>query len=65
VTDTEIRVAGMRILAQGLGDVEAERLVALIQCGTFDYTHWREGLDDHASVEEISARAMTQRRGGA
>lgn len=64
MTDTEIRVAGMRVLAQGLRDVEAERFVALIQREPFDYTHWREGLDDHASVEEISARAMAQRRGG-
>ena len=64
MTDTEIRVAGMRILAQGLGDVEAERFVALIQREPFDFTRWRQGLDDHGSVEEISARAMAQRCGG-
>ena len=53
MTDTEIRVAGMRMLAQGLGQVEAERFVPLIQREPFDYTHrLGECLDDHAPIEE-------------
>ena len=58
ITDTEIRLKGFKILAKYLGDVEAERFIALIQREPFDYTKWREGLDEDISVEEISKRAM-------
>jgi len=42
-----------------LGDIEAERFIALIQREPFDYTKWREGLDEDLTIEEISRRAMT------
>ena len=61
ITDTEIRAKGVRILAQYLGDVEAERFIALIQREPFDYTKWRQDLDDDISIEEISRRAMELR----
>ena len=35
---------GLRILAEQLGLVEAERFIALIRRETFDYTQWRQGL---------------------
>ena len=38
MTDTEIRVKGIQILAQYLGDIEMERFIALIQREPFDYT---------------------------
>ena len=44
-----------------LGDVEAERFIALIQREPFDYTKWRHGLDEDLSIEEISYRAMVLR----
>jgi len=31
MTDTEIRLKGVQVLAEYLGDVEAERFIALIQ----------------------------------
>ena len=58
ITDTEIRLKGLKILAKYLGDVEAERFVALIQREPFDYTKWRQGLDEDLSIEEISKKAM-------
>ena len=61
ITDTEIRLKGLKILAKYLGDVEAERFIALIQREPFDYTKWRQGLDEDLSVEEISQRAMALR----
>ena len=61
ITDTEIRLKGLKILAKYLGDVEAERFVALIQREPFDYTKWRQGLDEDLSIEEISRKAMTLR----
>jgi hypothetical protein len=58
ITDTEIRIKGIQILAKHLGDVEAERFIALIQREPFDYTKWRPGLDEDLSIEEISQKAM-------
>ena len=58
ITDTEIRIRGLQILTEHLGDVEAERFIALIQREPFDYTNWRQGLDEDLSVEEISKKAM-------
>ena len=60
--DTEIRLKGIQVLTDQLGDVEAERFIALIQREPFDYTKWREGLDKDLSIEEISKKAMKLRK---
>lgn len=62
ITDTEIKSKGFQLLASHLGDVEAERFIALIQREPFDYTKWRQDMDEELSLEEISRRAMAQRR---
>ncbi len=61
ITDTEIKTKGFQVLAQYLGDIEAERFVALIQREPFDYTKWRQDMDDGLSLEEISRKAMLLR----
>jgi hypothetical protein len=61
ITDTEIKTKGFQILAQYLGDIEAERFVALIQREPFDYTRWRLDMDENLSLEEISRNAMALR----
>ena len=61
ITDTEIRVKGVQILAQYLGDIEMERFIALIQREPFDYTQWRQAIDNDDSIEEISRKAMELR----
>jgi hypothetical protein len=61
ITDTEIRLKGLKILAKYLGDVEAERFVALIQREPFDYTKCRQGLDEDLSIEDIGKKAMNLR----
>jgi hypothetical protein len=61
ITDTEIKRKGYQILVQHLGDVEAERFVALIQREPFDYTEWWQGMDEDLSLEEISRKAMALR----
>ncbi len=61
ITDTEIKITGFQILAKNMGDVEAERFIALIQREPFDYTKWRKNLDEDLSIEEISAKAMKTR----
>lgn len=62
MTDTEIRLKGIQILTAQMGDVEAERFVALIQREPFDYTKWRQDLDGDLSIEEISQKAMALRK---
>lgn len=61
ITDTEIRLKGIQVLAEFLGDVEAERFIALIQREPFDYTKWRQGLGEDLSITEISQKAMALR----
>jgi hypothetical protein len=58
ITDTEIKTKGIHVLAQYLGDVEAERFIALIQREPFDYTQWHQEMDDDLDIKEISRRAM-------
>ncbi|MGA7874700.1 MAG: hypothetical protein WCA08_03485 [Desulfoferrobacter sp.] len=61
MTDTEIRLKGLEVLAKHLGDVEAERFIALIQREPFDYTKWRQGLDEDLTIEQISKKATALR----
>ena len=63
-TDTEIKAKGMHLLAQYLGDVEAERFIALIQREPFDYTKWRQDMGEDLGIEEISRNAMNLRHKG-
>jgi hypothetical protein len=62
ISDTEIRTTGFRALVAALGDVQAEKFIALIQREPFDYTQWRRTLWPDRSIEEISAAAMKRRR---
>jgi len=59
--DFQVQLKGLKVLAKYLGDVEAERFVALIQREPFDSTKWRQGLDEDLSREDISKKAMTLR----
>jgi hypothetical protein len=57
MTDTELRVRGMRVLMDTLGLVEAERFIALVLREPFDYTEWQKDLWADKSIEEIIAMA--------
>ena len=43
-SNTVLKDEGMRILAERLGIVEAERFIALLRREPIDYTQWRQGL---------------------
>ena len=62
ISDTEIKIKGIQILARYLGDVEAKRFIALIQREPFDYTKWRQQLEAPLSLEAISRDAMALRK---
>ncbi len=58
ITDSEIKMNGIKTLIENLGLVEAERFIALIRRDQFDYTKWRKKLWHGKSVREISREAM-------
>jgi hypothetical protein len=58
ITDTEIKVRGLKALADALGHVEAERFITLLMREPFDYTEWQKSLWPERSVEDISKAAM-------
>jgi hypothetical protein len=61
ISDSELKSKGLKILSKYLGNIEAEKFIALIQREPFDYTKWRQDLDEDLSVEEISRKAMAFR----
>jgi hypothetical protein len=62
MNDTVLLDAGMDILVEKLGLVEAERFIFLVNKEPFDYTKWRQNLCEGMTGREISAAAMTLRR---
>jgi hypothetical protein len=55
ITDTEIKIKGVRVLMECLGKIEAERFISLIQREPFDYTKWQRSLWADKTVTEISS----------
>ncbi len=58
ITDTEVKIKGVKILAESLGNVDAERFIALIKREPFDYTKWQRTLWEGQSVKDISRNVM-------
>ena len=52
-SDTLIKSDGMRVLAEKLGIVEAERFITLSLREPFDYTEWRRSLYGNMGVKEL------------
>ncbi|WP_456325806.1 hypothetical protein [Desulfonauticus submarinus] len=62
LTDTELKLKGIKVLLKELGKVETERFIALIKKEVFDYTEWQRSLWEDKDVEELSREAMEFRR---
>ena len=60
-TNTVLRDRGMRVLAEQLGLVEAERFIALIRREPFDYTQWRQGLYEDVPLDTFLKNAQNYR----
>jgi len=60
-SNTVLRDDGMRILAEQLGLVEAERFIALLRREPFDYTEWRQGLFENVPLETFLQDAQNYR----
>ena len=60
-TDTETKVDGTKALIDALGELQAERFIALITREPFDYTQWQKNIWPERSIEKISEAAMKYR----
>jgi hypothetical protein len=58
ITDSEVKIKGVKALTESLGSVDAERFITLIQREPFDYTKWQRNLWEGLEVKEISRKAM-------
>jgi hypothetical protein len=59
MNDTVLLKAGMKILIEQLGNIEAEKFVSILLREPFDYTEWRKNnVCVGMTVEEISKEAM-------
>ena len=52
-SDTLIKSEGMKVLAENLGIVEAERFITLVLREPFDYTKWQRNLYGDTSVKDL------------
>ena len=62
ITDEQLKIEGLKALTKALGDVQAEKFIALVMRSPFDYTKWQKKLWAEKSVEEISDAAMELRK---
>ena len=56
-SNTVIRNEGMRVLAESLGPVDAERFIVLLRREPFDYTEWRQNLFKDMPMDEFLKKA--------
>lgn len=61
ITDTEIRQQGLGALVAALGEVNAERFIALLNREPFDYTEWQKKIFSELDIASISKIAMNLR----
>ena len=59
LSDEEIMSRGMKVLIEGIGDLEAEKFIALVNRNQMNYTEWRrENLFNGMSAKELNAAAI-------
>ena len=59
--NTVLKDKGMRVLAEQLGLVEAERFIVLMRRELFDYTQWRQGIFINDSLDTFLTDAQNYR----
>ena len=62
-SNTVLKDEGMRVLAEQLGLVEAERFIALMRREPFDYTQWRQGIFKDVPLDAFLKDAQKYREG--
>jgi len=62
MSDAALKQSMMKHLVFNFGHVQTERFISLISKENFDYTKWQEDLYEDMTVEELSEKAMENRR---
>lgn len=57
-SDSVLKLEGISLLIEKLGEVDAERFISLIIKEPFDYTEWQQCLFKNLTVKELSDVAM-------
>lgn len=57
-SDTILKLEGINVLIENLGEVDAERFIALMIKEPFDYTKWQKNLFQGKNVKELSDESM-------
>ena len=57
-SDTLIKSEGMRVLAEKLGIVEAERFITLVLREPFNYTEWQQNLYGNMDVKDLYEKVL-------
>lgn len=42
ITDEQLKIEGLKALTEALGEVQAEKFIALMMHSPFDYTKWQK-----------------------
>ena len=58
MTDTELKLKGIEVLMNALGEVQAVRFISLILREPFNYTCWQRNLWNEVDLESLSQKAM-------
>ena len=58
-SENALRIAGMKLLLDGLGAVNAERFIHCVKSDRFDYTEWQQNLWEGKTIEEIHNAATS------
>ncbi|MDR1070042.1 MAG: hypothetical protein LBL37_04585 [Gracilibacteraceae bacterium] len=61
-SNTIVKDEGMRVLAERLGLVDAERFITLLRREPFDYTEWRRDLYRGVPLDEFLKKADEYRK---
>jgi len=56
-SENALRIAGIKLLLEGLGAVNAERFINCVKNDRFDYTEWQQDLWRGKSIDEIHQAA--------
>ncbi len=62
MSDVELKRKGLTLLIDHLGEVDAEKFIALINKETFDYTEWQKDLLTDVDIKSLSTKAMQLRK---
>lgn len=62
LTETEIKIKGIKILAEQMGKVDAEKFISILLREPFDYTKWQKDLFKDITVDELSSLAVEDRK---